>query len=334
MCGMPGSAASSSPAALAPLHLILGDESFLAGRAVAAVVTAARAIDPQCDVRELDLGQLTPGSLPELFSPSLFAEARVLVARDAHTAGKDLAAALLRHGTALAADEGTGIMLVVTHLGAAKGKALADGLKKAGAVVTTVAKISKLRDRLHFVRDEIRRHGGKCSEEVASLILDSVGSDLRELASVCGQLVADTGGRVDLGAVRQYHQGRADVSGFTVADAAMVGDAAGALEALRWALAIGVDPVPIADALADGVRSVARVANARGSAYQLASTMGMPPWKVERAQRQGRGWTQPGLASAARAAALANGDVKGGAEDRSYALERAVLAIVSARATR
>ncbi|GAA0271539.1 DNA polymerase III subunit delta [Cryptosporangium japonicum] len=328
---MPGSAA---PSPLAPLHLVLGDESFLAGRVVADVVSAARAADPECDVRELDLTQLTPGALPELFSPSLFAEARVLIARDAHTAGKDLAAALLQHAVALAKDPSSGIVLVVTHLGQARGKALSDGLKKAGAQTTTVAKITKQREKVGFVRDEIRRAGGKASEEVASLIIDAVGSDLRELASVCSQLVADTGGRVDLEAVRQYHRGRADVSGYTVADAAMIGDTAGALEALRWALAIGVDPVPIADALADGVRSVARVAGARGSGYQLASTLGMPPWKVERAQRQGRGWSPSGLATAARAAATANADVKGGADDRNYALERAVLAIVSAREVR
>jgi DNA polymerase-3 subunit delta len=331
---MPG-VASSPPAPPAPLHLVLGDESFLAGRVVAEVVAAARASDPQCDVRELDPSQLTPGGLHEVFSPSLFAEARILVLRDAHNVGKDLSAALLKHATALAADPSSGIVLVVTHLGAAKGKAFADGLKKAGALVTTVAKLTKLRDKLGFVKDEVRRHGGRCGDDVAAMILDTVGSDLRELASVCGQLVADTGGRVDAEAVHQYHRGRADVSGFTVADAAMVGDAAGALEALRWALAIGVDPVPIADALADGIRTVARVASAgRGSAYQLASTLGMPPWKVERAQRQGRGWSAPGLAVATRAAATANADVKGGADDRDYALERAVLAIITARAAR
>ena len=85
------------------------------------------------------------------------------------------------------------------------------------------------------------------------------------------------------------------MSGFTVADAAMVGDVPAALEALRWALHVGVDPVPIADALADGVRTVARVASAgRGNAYQLASSLGMPAWKIERAQRQARGWTPGG----------------------------------------
>jgi DNA polymerase-3 subunit delta len=112
----------------------------------------------------------------------------------------------------------------------------------------------------------------------------------------------------------------------------MVGDVPAALEALRWALHVGVDPVPIADAIADGIRTVARVASAgRGNAYQMASTLGMPAWKIERAQRQGRGWTPEGLVVAMRAAANCNADVKGGADDRGYALERAVFAVVAAR---
>jgi DNA polymerase-3 subunit delta len=95
---------------------------------------------------------------------------------------------------------------------------------------------------------------------------------------------------------------------------------------------VGVDPVPIADALADGVRTVARVASAgRGNAYQLASTLGMPTWKVERAQRQARGWTPAGLVAAMHATAVCNAEVKGGSEDRGYALERAVFAMSAAR---
>jgi DNA polymerase III subunit delta len=112
----------------------------------------------------------------------------------------------------------------------------------------------------------------------------------------------------------------------------MVGDLAEALEGLRWALHTGVDAVPIADALADGVRTVARVAAAgKGSAYQLASSLGMPPWKVERAQRQARGWNPEALVVAMQAAAECNAAVKGGAEDRGYALEKAIFAVVAAR---
>jgi len=193
-------------------------------------------------------------------------------------------------------------------------------------------KLKGHRDRVAFVRDEIRRAGGRCTDDAAEALLAAVGNDLRELASACSQLIADTDGRIGADTVARYYKGRAEVSGFTVADAAVVGDLPAALEALRWALHIGVDPVPIADALADGIRTVARVSSAgRGSAYQLAGSLGMPAWKIERAQRQSRGWTPDGLVTAMRAAADCNAAVKGGADDRAYALERAVFAVAAAR---
>lgn len=260
-------------------------------------------------------------------SPSLFGGGRVVVIRDGQDIKKESATVLLAY--ARAADPE--ITLVVAHAGGAKGKALADGLRAAGAVVTSAVKITKHRDRIDFVREEVRRCGGACGAEAAEALITAVGNDLRDLAAACSQLVADAGGRIDAGTVARYYRGRAEVSGFTVADAAVIGDVAGALEALRWALHVGVDPVPIADAIADGVRTVARVAGARGSAFSLASSLGLPPWKIERAQRQARGWTPDGLVRAMDAAARCNAAVKGGAEDRGYALERAIFAVASAQ---
>jgi DNA polymerase III subunit delta len=317
-----------TPAVPAALVLVLGDEELLANRAVAQAVDAVRAADPGADVREHEAGALIPGELAEMLSPSLFGGRRALVVRAGQDAKKDLVAALL----AYAGDPDPEVTLVVTHAGGAKGKAFADGLRAAGATVVPAGKLTRHRERVEFVRDEVRRLGGRCPEDAAEALLAAVGNDLRELAAACSQMVADTGGRLDAAAVARYYRGRAEVSGFTVADAAMVGDVAGALEALRWALHIGVDPVPIADALADGVRTVSRVAAAgRGNPYQLASGLGMPPWKVERAQRQGRGWSAESLVDAMRAAAECNAAVKGGAEDRGYALERAIFAVAAAR---
>jgi DNA polymerase-3 subunit delta len=254
----------------------------------------------------------------------------VLVLRSGQDARKDLTAALL----AYAKNPDPDVTLIVAHVGGAKGKAFADGLRAAGATIVTATKLKGERERITFVRDEIRRHGGRCDEAAAGALLAAVGNDLREIAAACSQLLADTDGTITAAVVSKYYRGRAEVTGFTVADATMVGDVPGALEALRWALHVGVDPVPIADALADGVRTVARVASAgRGNAYQMASTLGMPAWKIERAQRQGRGWSAEGLVDAMRAAADCNSAVKGGAEDRGYALERAVFAVAAARQT-
>ncbi|TDC35417.1 DNA polymerase III subunit delta [Micromonospora sp. 15K316] len=317
-----------TPASLAPILLVLGDEELLATRAVTEAVARARSVDPDVDVREYQAGALAPGEVAEMLSPSLFGGRRLLVLRSGQDARKDLVATLL----AYAKNPDPDVQLVVLHLGAAKGKAFADGLKAAGATVVPAAKLKGHRDRVAFVREEIRRGGGKCTEDAAEALIAAVGNDLRELAAACSQLIADTDGRIGADTVARYYRGRVEVSGFTVADAAMVGDVPAALEALRWALHVGVDPVPIADALADGVRTVARVASAgRGSAYQLASTLGMPAWKIERAQRQGRGWTPEGLAQAMQAAAECNAAVKGGSDDRAYALERAVFSMAAAR---
>jgi DNA polymerase-3 subunit delta len=310
------------------LRLVIGDEELLVARAVAETVAAARAEDSDTEVRQRPGGELVAGELAEMLSPSLFGGPRVLVVHDGQDAKKDVSAALV----AYARDPEDDVVLVVTHPGGAKGKALADGLKAAGADVVPAMKITKHRERVDFVRNEIRRQGGKIGEDAAEALLAAVGNDLREIVAACSQLMADTSGRIDAKIVAQYYQGRAEVSGFSVAAAVMVGDAAGALEALRWALHVGVDPVPIADAIADGVRTVARVAAAgKGSSYQLAGSLGMPPWKVERAQRQARGWTAEALVDAMRAAAECNAAVKGGSDDRGYALERAVFAVVAAR---
>jgi DNA polymerase-3 subunit delta len=316
------------PATLPAVRLVLGDEELLVTRAVAETTAAAKEAHPDTETREYVGGELVAGEIAEMLSPSLFGGRRLLVVRDGQDARKDVTQALVDY----AADPDPEVNLVVTHLGGAKGKALADGLRAAGADVVSAGKITKHRERVEFVRNEIRRLGGRASDDAADALLAAVGNDLRELVAACSQLVADTGGQVDAPTVARYYRGRAEVSGFTVADAAMVGDAAGALEALRWALHVGVDPVPIADAIADGVRTVARVAAAgRGNSFQLAGNLGLPPWKVERAQRQARGWTAEALVDAMRVAADCNAAVKGGSDDRGYALERAIFGVVAAR---
>jgi DNA polymerase III subunit delta len=311
------------------LWLISGDEELLVARAVEAIVATARDIDPETEVREVEAATAVLGELAEMFSPSLFGGGRVVVIRSGQDAKKDLVAALMNY----ARDPEPDVALVVIHAGGAKAKAFADSFAAAGARVVPAGKITRHRERVDFVRSEFQRAGGRCPEDAAEALIASVGTDLRELASAASQLLADTGGQISAATVARYYRGKAEVSGFAVADAAMIGDIPAALEALRWALQVGVDPVPIADALADGVRTVARVAAAgKGSAYQLASTLGMPAWKIERAQRQGRGWSAAGLAAAMQVTAVCNAEVKGGSDDRGYALERAVFAMSAARA--
>ena len=312
----------------APLQLILGEEEMLVERAVRAAVDAARRADPDAELTRVRAAELAPGELDELMSPSLFAQGRIVILLAAHEAGKDLAETVLDY----ARRPIDGVVLLVVHAGAARGKALADGLRAAGAAVTECPRLTRLEERTGFVRDEVRRAGGRITADAVTALIDAVGSDLRELAAAAAQLVTDTGGSIDDDAVRRYHRGRAEVTGFSVAEKVMLGDRVAALETLRWALQLGVPHVLVADALADAVRTVARVsASGRGDPYRLASKLGMPPWKVKKAMAQSRGWEPAGLAAAMQVVAAVNADVKGMAADPEYALERAVLALCAAR---
>lgn len=312
----------------APLHLLLGDEELLVERAVQAVLDAARTVDPRTELRRVRVTDLSPGELNELVSPSLFAETRVVVLDAAQDAGREVADAILHY----ARNPVDGVVLIAVHTGGVRGKALAEGLRTAGAVVSGCARLTRFEDRVAFVREEVRHAGGQITADAITALLDAVGSDLRELASAAAALAADTGGSVDEAAVRRYHRGRAEVTGFAVAEKVMTGDRAGALEMLRWAMQLGVAHVLIADALADAVRTVARVsASGRADPYRLASTLGLPPWKVKKAMAQARGWRPEALTQAIQLVAGLNADVKGAAADAEYALERAVLALCAAR---
>ncbi|MCB0950325.1 MAG: DNA polymerase III subunit delta [Mycobacterium sp.] len=313
------------------MHLILGDEELLVERAIAAVLRDARASagigggTPAHDsadvpVDRLRAGEVSANELAELLSPSLFADERVVVLESAGEAGKDAVAII----ESAAADLPDGTVLVVAHSGGGRAKGLADRLRKLGARVHPCARVTKASERADFVRKEFRAVGVKVGDDTVTAVLDAVGSDLRELASACSQLVADTGGDLNAAAVRRYHSGKAEVKGYDIAEKAVVGDVAGAAEALRWALMGGQPRVVLADALAEAVHTIARVGPLSGSPNQLAGELGMPWWRVDKAQKQARRWSRETVAEAMRLVATLNADVKGAAADADYALETAV----------
>ncbi|MGW5424754.1 DNA polymerase III subunit delta [Streptomyces sp. NPDC003943] len=318
---------SSPDDLLAPVTLAVGQEDLLLDRAVREVVAAARASDADTDVRDLTAEQLPPGALAELTSPSLFAERKVLIVRNA----QDLAADTVKEIKAYLDAPAEEISLVLLHPGGAKGKGLLDAARKAGAREVACPKTTKPAERLTFVRQEFRSLGRSATPEACQSLVDAIGSDLRELASAVAQLTADVDGTIDEAVVGRYYTGRAEASSFTVADRAVEGRAAEALEALRWSLSTGVAPVLITSALAQGVRAIGKLSSARGGRpADLARELGMPPWKIDRVRQQMRGWTPDGVSLALRAVAEADAGVKGGGDDPEYALEKAVVAIARA----
>lgn len=314
------------------MHLVLGDEDLLVERAVADILRAARkrAGTDDVPVNRMRAGDVGSYELAELLSPSLFADERIVVLEAAAEAGKDAVAMI----AAAAADMPPATVLVVVHSGGGRAKALADQLKSLGAEVHPCARITKVSERTDFVRKEFRALRIRVDEDTVTALLDAVGSDVRELASACSQLVADTGGEVDEAAVRRYHSGKAEVKGFDIADKAVAGDVAGAAEALRWAMMRGEPLVVLADALAEAIHTIGRVGPLSGDPYRLAGQLGMPPWRVQKAQKQARRWSRGSVATAMKVVAELNANVKGAATDADYALESAVRKVAELVADR
>jgi DNA polymerase-3 subunit delta len=319
--------ASGQPADAA-VSLVVGEEELLVERAISRLVAAAsRGAVP--DLHEVAGGALGPGELTSVTAPSLFGGGCVVVIRDAHDASKEVSEELAR----LAADPPPDVRLVITHAGGAKGKSLLATLASTGAQVVECPKITRIGDRMEFVRSEFRAAGRTIDDSGVRALIDALGSDLREIASACGQLADDTTGVIGQPVVARYYRGRAEASGFSVADRAVEGRLAEALEMLRWALAVGVSPVLICSGLAQGVRMLGRVSGApRGlGSAALAAEVGAPPWKIDRVRQQLRGWEPAGIARALAAVAEADTQVKGEGASPGYALEVAIRTIVACR---
>jgi DNA polymerase-3 subunit delta len=327
----------------------VGEEELLVERAVtAAVAFASKSLaDPGAgaavpddageddgpgagvDVHDVPAAELTAGQLSNLTAPSLFGGGCVVVIRSAHDAGKELSVALAR----LAAAPGPDVFLVVTHAGGAKNKGLLADLLSAGARRVDCPSLKRFGERMDFLRGEFRQAGRKADDAGLRALLDAVGNDLRDLAAACSQLAADTTGVINQAAVARYYQGRAEATGFSVADKACDGSLADALAQLRWALATGTSPVLITSALAANLRTLGLVGSVgRGlSPNALAADLGMPPWKIDKARQQLKGWTSAGLAKAHAAVAEADVQVKGEGASAGYALERAITTVVACR---
>jgi DNA polymerase-3 subunit delta len=309
--------------------LVVGPEELLVERAVSSVLTAARAVQEATEVIELQGAGYESGAMSMHASPSLFAEPKVLIVQGLEDANEAFVTDLLAYVDEPAAD----VTLVLCHRGGSRAKKVLDAARAAGATEIECPAIKSDRDKTDFVTREFRAAKRQIAPEAVRALVEAVGSDLRELASACAQLVADTSGRIEAQSVLLYHGGKVEATGFRVADAAVSGRTGEALELLRHALATGLDPVPIVAVLASSLRTLAKVAAAgrSGRSADVARTLGLAPWQVDKARRQLSGWEPSGLARSIVAVAEADAAVKGVGRDPEYAVERAVVTVASSR---
>lgn len=308
---------------------MVGSETLLADRAVAAAVARVRAEDAAAEVTAMEASRLDAGTLIEITGASLFATRRAVVLTDLGELPVDLADQM----ATLAADPGEDLALILAHKGPPKGRGLLDRVRKV-ATETVECVAPKPWELPQFVTAEAKRAHGTIDADAARFLVEAVGHDLRALAAAVSQLLADAEqSHVTQEEVRRYFGGRSEVTSFAVADAVLSGRTGLAMEQLRWAMSTGVPPVLVTSALATGVRGLGKLIAAPGGMrdIDLAREVGVPPWKLKSMRPQARNWDQRGLAHALQIVAVADAEIKGAADDAAFALERAVLAVSRAR---
>lgn len=329
---MSARSAADSAQRPAPVNLIVGGDEFLAERRRIAITSQARRAsgNPDLPVEMHKASEIEAPELWELLSPSLFADDRIIVISGIEAAGKETVQLI----ESAIQDPVDGVVLILLHKGGGRNAKLTSAWPKLGAVVHDAQEL-KGRERLSYIDREFRSHRVRVPQDVCELILDVVGTDLRELAAAVSQLVADTDGNVDKPAVLRYYSGKAEVSGFEVADHAILGNVGQAVYLTRRALQLGVPAIRVVSALSAGVRDVAKVVGAGHIAPRRdAALYKMAPWKLEKTVRAARAWTPAMVSRAVQIVATLDAATKGESADPDFALETAVRDIAQLVARR
>lgn len=306
---------------LAPVTLVRGSEGYFVDAATDRLRKLAVEADPDVEITWIDASIYEPNMLHVWTSPSLFDERRHIVVDGLEAMNDAFLVDMVEYVNNVEGETDTTIVL--RHQRGTRGKRLLDLIAKKKLPIISCDPLTRDNDKVDFAAGLFRNAKRDASPDAVRALVEATGSDLRELASACKQLIADTTGRITPDIVETYYGGRVETTGFKVADAAVAGNATRSVTLLRHALATGVDPVPIVAVLASKLRTMALV-----SANHAPN---LPSWQRDRARRELRGWSASGLAEAIVAVADADAAVKGESREPEFAVERAVLTIAGSR---
>lgn len=305
----------------APAYLLVGQE-FLTEEAFERIraeaggdALAEQALDPSVPIAEL---------LTMLGTSSLLGGTRIVVIRDADGLKKDHIEGLARYLETPSPD----VVLVLISQGRTKLDAI---VRKAGEVISLDP--PKGRRLVGWLRQRGRDKTLRMDDRASWALIDSVGTDLRELENALLQLVTAHGSGATIGAREVHHAfpRLADERIFALTDA--VGDRRLplAMTALRRLLDQGEEPLVVFGSLVAHVRRLLRARRyAEQGSNAVADALGLPGWRAERMQKQARSYREEELVAALERLAEVDLEIKGELpqEAKEAALERAVVQIV------
>ena len=291
--------------------LAVGKESVLVQRVVDGVMHSARALDPhtvRTDISADDESAL--GEFTVAMSPSLFGETNVVVVSGIDATTDELNPVLLD----ACINVPDHVRLVLLHPGGVKGKKLLDGIRKTGALEAACGEL-KGKDLEAALTAEFRKHGKKPTADAITQLQQAIGSNLSELLAAISQLCSDSEADIiDGQIVASFYEGVADVKGWNVSDALWNAKPVEVLEQFRWAVhQDNGASVPMIIAMSNGLRTLLKYAAAPAgmSEGDLASMLGVPPWRIKYLRSQKAKWNPDQLAMATKLLALADRASKG-----------------------
>lgn len=315
--------------------LVLGSEDALARLVMTRLLEGARGTGAA--VLRVAAGDATAAAtVRNACEPSLFGGTTWIVADALGEASEDLLAAV-RAALPLAGED---VRLILRHDGGPRGRGVVTAAQDAGAEVLAVRPL--LPAALPAVlADHARAAGGVLGRDGAEALIAALGPDLDALLAAVGQLVADApDGRITADLVAQTVLAVAAENQFAIADLVWHRRPGPALEAFRRLVAAngaGSACVTVVAAMSFSLRQLVPVAAARpasgANGWQLASQLGVPPWKLDTLLAQARLWRPGELAAAAERLAAADAAAKGGLgdsgaldpEQKVYEVERLIL---------
>ena len=305
------------------VYLLTGEE-YLAGDALDRV-RAEAATDPLAEV-SFDASKAETAEIVEALSTSsLLGGSRLVVIKNAHELTKDQSEAIAPFVEQPPPDA---VLVLV-----AGGKTKLDAVvKKHGKFVGLDA--PRGRRLVGWLRERARTKDLRLDDRAAWSLIDSAGSELRDLDAALEQLATGlgSGATVTQAAVREAFPRHADERIFAFTDAVGERKLGGAMTALRRLLDQGDEPLMIFGALTGHVRRLLRARRyADGGARAVGDALGMPEWRAEKMLRQVRAYREDELIDALDILARTDVEMKGDFPSPDAALERAVVQIVGER---
>jgi DNA polymerase-3 subunit delta len=213
----------------------------------------------------------------------------------------------------------------------AEGRTKLDAAIKANGAVVTLDS-PKGRKLLAWLTARAREHKIKIDDRGGWALMDSVGTELRDLDGALSQLAMShgVGAAIGVSDVHAAFPRLADERVFAFTDA--VGDRklSTAMTTLRRLLDQGDEPLVLFGSLNAHIKRMLRARRfAERGPQAVGDALGLPGWRAERLTRQSRSYREDELVDAVGTLAETDVEMKGGDLPPAAALERAVIRIVN-----